>query len=264
MATKKEVQAWLDAQGWVFVEMTDAQKWEMRQALNICGAATSSSKYKFPCSKPPMPNGRCKTHRGGAAHGIAHHNYKHGKYVEDRYKPLRWVEALERASTDATLESLRRDLELVEAAIDEMLRRMDEGTSTDESMAAIIGTSRALLDAIRSEDDLALSRLLNSLDELVDTEPIDQAVKDELREWIDLRIRLVSEVSKSRQRLQIQMSVEVSYLHYDEVCRSFHANILKFVETRLIEKGVADDLLRAIQDDFGRAVGRPALSPPGS
>ena len=53
MANSGKVTAWLAAQGWTFTEMTEAQKFEMRLTLNICGYATSGSKWTRPCARAP-------------------------------------------------------------------------------------------------------------------------------------------------------------------------------------------------------------------
>ena len=50
---QEKVTAWLAAQGWTFAEMTEAQKFEMRSTLNICGYATSGSKRTRPCARAP-------------------------------------------------------------------------------------------------------------------------------------------------------------------------------------------------------------------
>ena len=41
MTNAGDVRAWLDARDWTFAEMTEAQKFEMRSTLNICGYATA-------------------------------------------------------------------------------------------------------------------------------------------------------------------------------------------------------------------------------
>lgn len=42
-----------------------------------CGAKTRSG---VPCQNAPMGNGRCRMHGGKSLSGIAHPNYKHGRY----------------------------------------------------------------------------------------------------------------------------------------------------------------------------------------
>ena len=139
MANSGKVTAWLAAQGWTFTEMTEAQKFEMRSTLNICGYATSGSKRQRPCARPPSPNGRCKTpgHGGAALKGIAHPGYKHGDY--SRYSPTKWIHSLERAAKDPELFNLRRDVELAESGLNEALERMDLGIGGDRLMADIVG-----------------------------------------------------------------------------------------------------------------------------
>ena len=161
MANSGEVTTWLVAQGWTFTEMTEAQKFEMRSTLNICGYATSGSKRQRPCARPPSPNGRCKTpgHGGAALKGIAHPGYKHGDY--SRYSPTKWIHSLERAAKDPQLLDLRRDIELAESGLNEALERMDLGAADDRRMADIVGNVRTLLSALGRNDQETSDRMLN-------------------------------------------------------------------------------------------------------
>ena len=43
----------------------------------LCG---SKCRDGSPCTQPAMANGRCRMHSGGAAEGIAHPAFKHGRY----------------------------------------------------------------------------------------------------------------------------------------------------------------------------------------
>ena len=260
MKTKAEVAQWLDDRGWTFTEMTDAQKWEMRQTLNICGAATSTSKYKAPCPKLPMANGRCKTHRGDAKRGIAHPNYKHGKY--SRYSPMKWIEAMERAAEDPQLADLNRDLITVEAAIDETLRRIDLGASTDVKTTKLIGSARALMQAVKKGDGVTVQRLIPAIESLTDEEQIDADLRSELKEWIDLRRQLIGEESKVRQRLQTSVSLEEASRQFQALALAVKSNIRKMSERRELSKDQADVLLDNISEDFIRIVGFTALPRP--
>jgi len=52
-----------------------------RDPAKICGAKRLSD--YTPCQAWAMPNGRCFKHGGATPRGIAHHNYKHGRYSKD-------------------------------------------------------------------------------------------------------------------------------------------------------------------------------------
>ena len=69
MANSRKVAAWLEAQGWTFTAMTEAQKTEMRSTLNICGYATSGSKRTRPCARAPENRRRSASVVGPFRHG---------------------------------------------------------------------------------------------------------------------------------------------------------------------------------------------------
>ena len=187
MADSKSVAAWLSTRGWTFTEMTKAQKTEMRSTLSICGYATSGSGRRKPCAKSPTPNGRCKTpgHGGAALKGIAHPGYKHGN--SSRYSPTKWLHSLERAAKDPQLRDLRRDIELAESGLNEVLQRMDLGIAGDRRMAQTVGSVRTLLSALGRNDERTSGRMLNELPELIEATKIDADIKREVIKWMGVR-----------------------------------------------------------------------------
>ncbi len=253
MASKKQVAAWLAERGLTFTEMTDAQKWEMRQAVNVCGAATSSSNYKAPCPKPPMSNGRCRTHGGAAKRGMAHPNYGPGTY--SRYAPTKWVDAIAAANSDAQLSSLKRDIELIEGPINELLKKLDTGTGNDADQAKVIGSARALLEAIQDRDQARMARILPELHEQLEAGALETGVVEELQEWIDLRRQLVGEESKREQRLQTMISAEEAMRQFGALAIAVKQNVRRLVDRRLLEEDNASELLDGISEDFIRIIG---------
>lgn len=256
-STKAEVREWLEGRGWIFVEMTDAQKWEMRVALNICGAATSSSDYTEPCVKTPMDNGsgRCRNHGGASRRGIAHPNYDHGKY--SRYQPRSWLAAYERSLDDPGLESLRRDLATAEAVIDDIMHRIDQGAGTPEQHAQLIGASRAFIDAVVKRDAKEMSRLGPVIEDLLDQEFIDAELRAELRDWLGLRRELAEAESRRVKRLQDTETAESAQRRVTSLGIAVKKNVRRMVDERWITKDQGDEFLEWVTEDFIRISGPP-------
>lgn len=127
---KAEVKKWLKENSLDFTTMTDEQKTHMRKTLGICGAATSSSGYKLPCSFPPMKNGRCKSHGGLTPVGTASASWKHGRY--SRYLPSDILEKYNEALEDPELLSLRQDIAITQARLGDLFEQLNEGGGMED------------------------------------------------------------------------------------------------------------------------------------
>lgn len=262
MATKQEVADWLSDRGWVFTEMTEAQKWEMRTALNVCGYATSSSNRQDPCPKPPAANGRCKTpgHGGAAKRGIAHPGYKHGKY--SRYHPRRWTAVVERSMDDPGLQSLRRDLATAEAVINDLMHRIEDGAGTPAQHAELIGKARTLVAAIKSEDEELTNRVGPEVEMLLDQDFIEAPLRDELRDWLGLRKDLAEAESRRVQRLQQTETAESAERRVTSLGLAVRKNVRKLVERRWLTKDQGDKFLEWVVEDFLMISGPPMARRP--
>jgi len=127
---KSDVLKWLDDHEFVFTEMTDSQKLEMRKELGICGAATSSSKYTQPCSFTPMENGRCRSHGGLTPAGIASPHWKTGKH--SRYIPEGLRDRYNEAVSDPDLLEMRGEIALLDARLSELLEQLNTGGGMED------------------------------------------------------------------------------------------------------------------------------------
>ncbi len=259
MSTKAKVAAWLKEKDWTFTEITEAQKVEMRATLDICGAATAGSKRQQPCPQKPMRNGtgRCRNHGGKTPRGIASPNYAGKGY--SRYSPAKWIPSLEAAANDPQLLDLRRDIELAEAGLNEALERMDLGTGDDQQMAELVGSVRTMLQALDRGDDQTSGQMLTSLPDLVEAAVFDEALKIEVRKWIQMRVELIAEDSRVQHRLQLTVPLEEVGRQFVLLGDAIKLNIGRLVDRQAMTKDDATRLLQAISDDFTRVAGFASL-----
>ena len=81
-----------------------------------------------PCRQPAMRGKTvCKMHVGKSKSGMAHGNYKHGRY--SKVLPVRLQRSYEQATNNPQLLSVRHDLAACEALLVEAFGRLDTGES---------------------------------------------------------------------------------------------------------------------------------------
>ena len=93
-------------------------------AMTLCGAKTRSGN---PCKSPAMPNGRCRMHGGKSLRGIAHPQFKDGRYSKDM--PVRLLERYQAAIDDPELLNMRHEIALLQSRLSDLLTRVDTGES---------------------------------------------------------------------------------------------------------------------------------------
>lgn len=89
-----------------------------------CGAKTREG---TPCKRWAMPNGRCSKHGGKSLSGIAHPNYQHGRRTQRL--PKRMLEDAMAAYSDPELASMREDIVVMDARINDLIDRVSNGES---------------------------------------------------------------------------------------------------------------------------------------
>lgn len=78
---------------------------------------------------PAMANGKCRMHGGKALSGVASATYKGAG--RSRVVPARWADAYQGAVDDPDLLSLRHDIAMVDAQIEELEARLPERNGED-------------------------------------------------------------------------------------------------------------------------------------
>jgi hypothetical protein len=108
----------------------------------VCGAKTRAG---TPCRETKLyPNGRCYRHGGPSLGGVAHPNWKTGRW--SKYVPRHLGDAYEEARTDPDLTSLREDLELLTVRVSVLLQRLEEAPPSWDDLVAAWAAVEAGLD----------------------------------------------------------------------------------------------------------------------
>lgn len=101
--------------------------------MSICGAKRRNGE---PCRKPPLRNGtgRCRLHGGLSPQGIASKAWKHGRY--SGALPAGVAEKVERLAADSELLSLRAEIALTVARVEEALAEAIDPTALNKLLRA--------------------------------------------------------------------------------------------------------------------------------
>lgn len=253
---KKAVLAWLKKRGWVFTEMTEAQKKTMRRELKICGAATANSGYTEPCSFTPMKNGRCKKHGGKTPKGIA---VRHAKPDgSSHYIPPPLLEDVHRAMNDPELLNLTKDLALVEGRIEELKKRVGTGAS-DKAWAALQQQWQEFNKATKESNEKKMKSAADAIQLILGTGASQAELWEEIQRWQEHRRRLME--SESKRRLQMRAIVNIEEALW--VPRQLGFEIRQVILEAPIERALQNKILMKCAEVFERYLGRdtPPLAP---
>src|SRR5262245_61173829 len=92
----------------------------------VCGSKCADGIHFCGCIRVNRYSGRCMKHGGRSPHGPAHPSFRTGAY--SRYLPGRMMPSYKQRLAEESL-SLRHDIALLGARIDDLLTRVDTGES---------------------------------------------------------------------------------------------------------------------------------------
>lgn len=167
----------------------------------ICGAKTRRG---TPCaSTAVMPNGRCRMHGGVHKSGPAHPRWKHGKY--SKALPTRLLDDYEQQMSDPDLLTMRNEVALVDALIQDRLRTLAVG---DSAALWIEATDKyqALRRALRTQDEQRATQLFDELNTLLQSGTENAHARRELLDLLERRRKLV----ESERRMLVDMGLMMS------------------------------------------------------
>ena len=156
----------------------------------LCGAKCRDG---HACTNPAMPNGRCRKHAGKARSGIAHPNYKTGRWSE--HLPARMRARYEAAVGDPELLDMGQDIAMLDARLADLLARVDKGEA-GALWQTVNQDFRALRNAITLGDANALKVALDDLGRVIAAGSQDYAAWSEIRGLLDQRRRTVESQQK--------------------------------------------------------------------
>lgn len=135
-----------------------------------------------PCRAPAMTNGRCRIHGGKSpAAGPQHPNWKTGYYSKAVPDYIR--ERIKAGDSDPQVLSHRRDLALLDARLDKLVERLDEGGSTRLWMR-LKAEWQAMLEAREAQDMTRLAKALDIIGEVINSGVDEEQAWRELRDVV--------------------------------------------------------------------------------
>ena len=199
-----------------------------------CGAKTRSGQ---PCKSPAMDNGRCRMHGGKHPKGMAHYNYKEGKY--SKALPQRMREAYQDAIDDPQLLEQRAQVAILDARLLDLLSRVDTGESG--ALWQALKERRLEQRAARMVGDIAKqTAAINAILELIDRGHADYRAWSELQSVLEQRKRLIE---SERKRL-----VEMQQMVTSQQAMGLISAIIESVRRNVTDRAA----LAAIQTDIIR------------
>lgn len=178
----------------------------------ICGA--KSRRTGQPCQRAPCRGRtRCKFHGGATPIGPASASFKHGRrskwsgIVPDGALAAR----LERAEADDTLLSLRSDVALIDARLQELVEQLPAGASSDAWSAAAKRFGE-LEVAIRNKDTAASMAALVDVGEVLRDGRRQARIWDELGKTLERKRRLVESERRALAEAEGVVTVQAALL----------------------------------------------------
>lgn len=178
----------------------------------FCGQSGGKTKRGQPCRSTYVTegNGKCRVHGGAALVGTATPHFKTGRQSRLFSKlPERFQAAFNASVNDDTLLSLRTDISISDARVEELLERLDSGES--ELRWDLVRTQvRKLKDEmLKTDTDLdVVGDIQGELENLVNQDAHDRVQWSEIRDQTEFRRKLVETESKRLKDLNAHIAAE--------------------------------------------------------
>jgi hypothetical protein len=181
----------------------------MGKAIKLCGAKTRSGR---PCGHPAMANGRCRYHGGKSLGGIASPTFKTGRY--SKYLPTRLMSRYQEALRDPEALRLNSEIALIDARLQDVLRRVDSGEAGSLWDKALECFAR-FQKAMESRDAASIPEIQNAIAELYQVLKRGQSDWEawkEVKDLVEARRRLVDSAIRHQVHAQQVLSLEQGML----------------------------------------------------
>lgn len=206
----------------------------------VCGA-WNSKRHKY-CKGTIIPGkNRCHHHGGQSPRGIEASRYKHGGYSKDM--PEKLAKRYREQMDDTELLSLRTDVALVRASINERLASLQEGEA-GELWIKGRNTYREMLGAIKRQDEMESTRLVAELGSILNKGYDDTIAMREIHKKQDVLRKLVSEERKRLVDMRQMVTIEELML----VVGALVDSLKKHVHDTEALGYVSADLRKLLQD----------------
>jgi hypothetical protein len=184
---------------------------------------------------------KCRRHGGKSVSGLAHGNFKHGRYSKDL--PTALAARAAEAAANPRLLSLSDDIAVTEARLADLLRDVEQGVCWDEVVAAL-----AAFDAAQAAGDWGrMDAQFAALRGLVARGQAGQRVWQDIRQLWATRGKLVQIEVKTLQGLQQLVTVQQQLLLLGALTQA----VVEAVE-RYADKATGRQILKAVQAEVTR------------
>lgn len=195
-----------------------------------------------------MKNGRCRMHGGNARRGPDHPRFKTGKH--SKVIPERMAATYDAAVKDRQILALQADVALLDARIEDLLRRVDTGeagTLWRDAWTAFQG----IQEAIRERDNEKGLRYTTQLRMILQQGRDDYRAWDEVGKVLEQKRRMIESESKR----QVQERFLVPIVEMGLIVRALAG---------AVSTHVGDvEVLRAINRDWELVLGRDSQTNDG-
>ncbi len=200
-----------------------------------CGAKTHSGE---PCKHATVPGSkRCRLHGGVTPRGLESANLIHGRY--SKFLPKRLLARYEESEADSELLNLRSEISLMDARLEDLLRKVDTGES-GALWRSIHLQYEDLEFAIKAQDAGLMSVALSGMKNLIGRAQSDYACWRELQVCLEQRRRLVDSEGKRLQMMQQYITTEQAMLLLTQIVASVKQHVLDPVALQAVSR----DLVR--------------------
>lgn len=186
--------------------------------MKYCGAKKKAKNGGGHCNAPAMANGRCRVHGGKSLSGIAHPNYKDGRFI--RRRPTKIRERLEAALNDkeATRRALNENIGLLEVRIEELTLRLDERQFTSlelwqQAQRAYAKYKKAFAAGQFDTCAVAMRELEAALDAGIE----DGELWEEITRYAERQARLVTQDHKLMVMAGKTITIEEYFLNLQKI-----------------------------------------------
>lgn len=208
----------------------------------VCGALRR--KKQCYCKRPPDPGrNRCYYHGGKSLRGVASPNFKTGMSSIDM--PAQLAARYNSALNDSELLSMRSDVALYRARLEDQLSQLREGFS-GEFFKKAREIYKELLKALQEEDGDASRRLMRDLGHVIDSGYKEEKTWDKIDKTVEQKRKLNESETKRLVQLNQMITTEELMLVLGSVVDSVKRHIRETSVLTMISQDI-----RRILDDRG-------------
>lgn len=228
------------------------------KTYKTCGA---KNRKGLPCNKPPSRGRtRCRMHGGNAKLGIAHYNFRNGKY--SNYLPTGLLDKYERSMLDPMAKTHGPELNLLDAKILDLLEKNQE-SDIEPAYREI----QKLWDVFRKANSDKNTNLLEStairIHEILSGDITPTSRWTEIYECLELRRRMLDSEQRRLKDQQQMISIEELLILVRYIGDSIKTAITKHIDTesgRLVISDVTRDLTICLSRYAGPGSGHLQVS----